>query len=339
MSLARKVLLLLLVGGCMPPAPSSTTSAETAAESEQAGAAEGVPEGGFPISLVVGPGAGPSLYRGAHRDDPAIGYVSPGVAVEVTGPIENGRVPVRIRGGLKVRGYLVAQRLYARVQRRGRIRGTPIYVGGNDLVRVVGFEQDGRVRVSVRAGSTTDPLGEAYVGTYPVAGLGSAVVGSSETTDPPGTPCTLAGSGGVEVRETVDGAVIGTFPAGTPCRNVRPEGDGFAVLVGSGPYVQGFVRSAPLASSGVTQPLPTTTASSGLPSRLRADSQHELVRIAAGTRVRFDETTIALLDVEGRARVLERYSDTNEADVFVAVDDGVAVRGMVPLDAIQAVGP
>lgn len=326
------------------PAARSTTTAGAAppgdATETPAATSSAAPEGGFPISLVVGPGAGPSLYRGTHAEDPAIGYVSQGVAVEVTGPVENGRVPVRIRGGLKVRGYLVAQRLYARVQRRGRIRGTPIYVAGNDLVRVVGFEADGRVRVAVRAGNNADALGENFIGTYPVAGLGSAFVEESESTSPPGTPCTLAGTGTVEVRESADGGVIAAFPAGTPCRNVRSENGVFAVLVGTGPYVAGYVRTAPLPASAGARPRPEFFGGGAeLPSRLRNDTQHTLVRVAAGTRVRFDDSTIALLDVEGRARVLERYTESNEADVFLAVDDAVAVRGLIPIEAMTSVSP
>ena len=60
----------------------------------------------FPLALplIAGPGAGPALYRGASTDEPAIGYVTAGVPIELTGPLEGDRAPVRIRGGLKVRG-------------------------------------------------------------------------------------------------------------------------------------------------------------------------------------------------------------------------------------------
>lgn len=331
---------MTLVVGCLPSAPAQTATSATASTADVGAAPTGAPEGGYPVALIAGPGAGPALYRGASAEEPAIGYVTAGVPLELTGPLEGDRAPVRIRGGLKVRGYLVAQRLYARVQRRGRLRGTPIYVAGNDLVRVVGFESDGRVRVVARAGNGTDGFGESYVGTYPVSGLGSEVPAPGENVDPPGTPCSLAGSGEVRVHESAVGEPIASFPAGTPCRLVRAEGDAFAVLVGTGPYVAGYVRQAP---SSANEPTRRTIASAftagGVPARLRADAARPVVRVASGTRIRFDDTTIAMLDVDGTAQVLERYADSSEADIFIAVDDGVAIRGLVPLTAISDTSP
>lgn len=331
----------MLVTACMPQPQSSATSGDAADAAPTTPSPAAMPDGTFPLRLLAGPGTGPALYRGPTASDPAIGYISSGVAVEVSGPIEGDRVPVRIRGGLKVRGYMATQRLYARVQRRGRIRGTPIYVAGNDLVRVVGFEPDGRARVAVRARGAGGEIGEVYGGTYPLAGLGDDYVEEGEGVDAPGTPCTLGGSGTISVRERPGGEVIATFPSGTPCRNVREENGVFAVLVGVGPYVAGYVTERPVASASGQQLLLAAFGTSGgrLPRRLELDPGHALVRVAAGTRISFDATTIAVLDVEGRARLLERHADTGEADVFVAVDDSVAVRGLVPLTAISDVAP
>jgi hypothetical protein len=59
--------------------------------------------------------------------------------------------------------------------------------------------------------------------------------------------------------------------------------------------------------------------------------------VPAGTRIRFDGQTVAILDQDGFAREMARHEETQEVDVFVAIDEDVAVRGLVPADAIQPV--
>src|SRR5690349_17920280 len=92
----------------------------------------GPPPPGWPRELVVGAGAGPALYLGREDRSPAVGYVSPGVRVKLAGAVAGDRVAVRIEGPLKVRAFLATSRLSARIQKRGRIRGTPVQVTPND---------------------------------------------------------------------------------------------------------------------------------------------------------------------------------------------------------------
>ena len=64
------------------------------------------------------------------------------------------------------------------------------------------------------------------------------------------------------------------------------------------------------------------------------EADRPLHRVPSGTRVRFSDRTMGILEVEGWAREMNRYEDTGEADVFIATDDDVALRGMVPIDAL-----
>ncbi len=57
----------------------------------------------------------------------------------------------------------------------------------------------------------------------------------------------------------------------------------------------------------------------------------------AGTRVNYGDDTIGILETEGFAREMGRYEETGEVDVFVAIDDGVALRGTVPIASLQPV--
>src|SRR5262245_30224435 len=65
----------------------------------------------FPITLATAPGTGAALFSAAGSGGSPIGYVSGGVAVEVLGPPEGDRIPVRFHGGMDVRAYLALSRL------------------------------------------------------------------------------------------------------------------------------------------------------------------------------------------------------------------------------------
>jgi hypothetical protein len=65
-----------------------------------------------------------------------------------------------------------------------------------------------------------------------------------------------------------------------------------------------------------------------LPARL-ANEPGELKRVAAGTKIVFGDAVIGVLKREGYARVVRAYDEAGYADVFVAVDDAVALRGLV----------
>ena len=60
---------------------------------------------------------------------------------------------------------------------------------------------------------------------------------------------------------------------------------------------------------------------------------------AAGTEVIFDGRVIARLNQPGWARELRRFAAYQQSDVFIAVDDAVAVRGLVSVNALQPATP
>lgn len=288
----------------------------------------------FPLQLITGEGEGPALFVDAGGTTAGVGYISAGVPIEVLEPPANDRVLVRIRGGMRVRAKMVATRLAAVVQRRGRIRGTPVYVGPGSRVRVLGFEADGRTRVSasVQIGSRT----VTFEGTYPTVGLGATRPEVTPDLMAPGEVQVLHATTPVPLYDAPNGTVVETLPIGDHiCRLVQTQ-DGFhSVIVGDGdgPYLAGFVQGELMGLLRVASP-PTAPAVGAFPRRLRSDAELPLVHLAAGTRVTFEGETIALLDRPGYARVIERHAETNEADVFVAVDDDLAVRGMVEMAAL-----
>src|SRR5688572_28415821 len=136
---AIAVVFVLVATSCGGTRPPPTIGDDTAART-------GPPQG-WPGVLVVAPGAGPALYLGPESDSPAIGYLSPGVRVRLDGPPQNGRLPVTVGGGLSARGWIPIARLGAYTTQRGRIDGTPTYVGVGDLVTLVERNGDGSWRV------------------------------------------------------------------------------------------------------------------------------------------------------------------------------------------------
>ncbi len=128
---------------------------------------------GWPGELLTDEGTGPALYLHEGANSAAVGYVSPGIRVRISGAPEGDRVPVRISGPLKVRAWLTVSRLAARVQQRGRVPGTPAYVGPNDLVGIRGDAGDGNLRIEVepwlgRANAIRDGSIVARGGEHPI---------------------------------------------------------------------------------------------------------------------------------------------------------------------------
>jgi hypothetical protein len=78
-------------------------------------------------------------------------------------------------------------------------------------------------------------------------------------------------------------------------------------------------------------------AAGALPARISEESAHPLFRVSAGTEVIFNGRVIARLTQPGWARQMNRYDAYEQADVFVAVDDNVAVRGLVRTSALAPV--
>ncbi|HJL30871.1 MAG TPA: hypothetical protein RMI62_17455, partial [Polyangiaceae bacterium LLY-WYZ-15_(1-7)] len=105
---------------------------------------------------------------------------------------------------------------------------------------------------------------------------------------------------------------------------------------GVGPYIVGYVN-VDLVEPGELEEPPTPPTSEDVPLRLQNQQQNPLWRLPAGTRVRFDDETIGILDEDGYGREMNRYESTGEVDMFVAANDEVALRGMVRIDDLQPI--
>ena len=298
----------------------------------------------WPRSFLAGPGTGPALYLDESPQAPAIGYLSEGALVRLRAFPENGRVAVNVLGGMKVRAHLDARRLALRVRSRGALAGTPIYFGPGDYVRVFGPDpQPGlmRVEAQVDLGRGPEVTLPAFRGTFDEASLSTEVPADVEAL-PEGTAMQLPAGVAVPLYASPS-EVSAQLPALDPPLVVsvlRDRGRWKGVRVGVGPYLVGYIdtEATPLtpAEALPRRATPAPTAG-GVPRRIRGeDAGRALLRIAAGTRVSHGEGRIvAILQEAGFGREWERFDDTNEVDVFLAVDDQVAVRGLVPASAVS----
>ncbi|MFW5875136.1 MAG: hypothetical protein ACOCXM_00235 [Myxococcota bacterium] len=361
--LAALATSLVGCGGSTPPDGSTSagdatragepSGAETPAQAGPAATAPGEdptptdsqspPPSDWPDRLVAGPGTGPALFVTGDDDAPAVGYVSPGVAFEVTGAPEGTRVPVRIDGPLEVRAWLTTERLAGRVQERGRVGQAPGYVGPNDVVRILGDGGDGLLRIELRPPLREDHELPPMEAVYPAERIGAQRVDLGKVKGPsPGTPVTLPSGETVQVYDRPDGDVVATLPnLDPPLTLVRlvEKGAWSGVRVGTGPYLVGFVN-VPLTSASEPprreeDPLAHPTSASDVPLRLQTEPDQPLRRVAVDTPVRFNGRTVAVVRKPALAREMVRHETTGQVDVFVAADDGVAVRGMVPDDALE----
>ncbi|MEM6961643.1 MAG: hypothetical protein AAF550_07875, partial [Myxococcota bacterium] len=264
----------------------------------------------WPEQLTAGPGSGPALFLSEAPSAPAIGYVSPGVPIRVMGPPVGERIPVRILGAMKARGWLKLTRVGGRVQQRGRIAGTPCYVGPGDLVRILEPEGD-NLRVEVRPVLRAEPssvLGP-FVGIYPQGRIAGTPVDTEAEPPTPGATFRLPVGETVRVYDRPDGNVVTTLPALEPPLIVsvlRDRGVWKGVRAGLGPYVVGYVQAALTEEDGGTETKAATSQanSSGVPLRLLEDSDKPLRRLPTGTRVKFSDRTMGILQTEGWAREL-----------------------------------
>lgn len=326
-------------GGQAPPSGAASSDGV-------AGAVAGSLPGAVPPVLLAGPGTGPALYLGAASSDPAVGYLSPDTSFEVAGALGAERVAVRINGPMTVEGlYFTSSRLAARVLRGGRVRGTPVSVGVGNVVRVLGpADEERRTRIAVTPVVADPRLREGlgtWEGTFPVVGLGADTSGASESLPEGATrrlPATEVG-----LYDAPGGALVYTLPAlnpGLTVELVRDEGPWHAVRVGSGPFLVGFVQTNLIPAAATMVPASGAGRSgAALPQRISDEAALPLFRVPAGTEVVFEGRVIARLNQPGWARELRRYAAYSQSDVFVAVDDSVAVRGLVSVNALQPATP
>jgi hypothetical protein len=236
-------------------------------------------------------------------------------------------------------------RVGAYVTRRGRIDGTPTYVGVGDLVSIVGREQDGSFRIEVSpwlGRADNDRLGP-WSGILPADWLSDVRPERSGTGLNPGENRRLPAGQEVPVYDRPNGRVIARIPAADPPYTVvvlRTRNDWHGIRAGVGPYLVGYVRGdlEPADGPPTATWAPPAAREDGIPHRI-ADDEGTLRRVRAGTRVFFLDRVIARLRDDGWARELSRTAD-GRVDVYVAADDASAVRGLVrPSDLVDESEP
>jgi len=335
---------LALAPGCKRGTNWSDAAASAGGESAETSAPPADP----PRVLVIGPGDGPALYLGSDDEAPAFGYLSPGVSVRLESGIRNGRAEALVAGPLPTRGWVPVDRLAAYTQQRGRVDGTPFYVGPNDLVTVLGpAGEEGQMRIAVRPWLGGQRFLELRVGTFDAALLAHRPVEAASVEGPTEGRCFRVPPGqAVPVYDRPDGRPVASLPAQDPPASVvvlRERAPWYGVRIGYGPYVVGYVQTQLTPCEGERPaPEPMVPVSAGEAPYWMALEQGDLYRVAAGTRVTFGRDpdgsphTIARLREEGWARGLGRQ-DGDQVDAFIAVNDDVAVRGLVPASALTRV--
>jgi len=283
--------------------------------------------------LVIGPGSGPALYLGHEENAPAVGYLNPGVRVRLESSMVNGRVEVLVGGALATKAWVPLQRVGAYTQSRGRITGTRAYVGPGDFVGILGpAAEAGQMRVEVRPWLGGGNFIGPFVGTFATDQLADTPPEGEVEGVSSGECFRMAAGATLTVTESPTGDAITNLPALDPPLAVtvlRQRNDLFGVRAGYGPYLTGYVRGSLEACGGeMPEPEPAAGTSASEQPYWMSQERGPLHRIASGTRVRFHGRTIARLRAEGWARELGRQ-DGGLVDVFIAVNDDVAIRGLV----------
>jgi hypothetical protein len=297
----------------------------------------------LPAAMLVDVGDQPALFLGAASDAPSIAFLSSDVPLIITGAVEQGRVPVRVDAAIRTRGYVPSDRLALRVQRRGQLRGAPVYLGPDDLVQPLGAGESARrvrVRATVRVGDAQ--LGP-FEGSYPALGLAAQRAPSGAEPPDPGQRLWVPAGLALELFDAPDGARVLQLPAQTQPYEVRlltRRERWLAVRVGRGPYAIGWTASLTPEAPGQLQqaePPASSAATNGntsaLPARIASEAG-PLKRVAAGAKIGFGEQVIGVFKQPGWARVLTVYQG-GFADVFAAADDQVAIRGLVRLSDLS----
>jgi hypothetical protein len=326
------VSLLAAASGCSRPPPPSGLN---------------IPRGeaptGWPAILVSTGGRAPALFAGAEEAAPAFGHLGDGVRVRVEGPIQGQRVPVTVGGGLVVHAWAQVNRLAAFTSRRGRVEGTPIYVGIDDPVSLVGRENDTTYRIIVRPRLGRPEVDDTLVGYAATLGTDWIGEGEGSTADTglnPGEFMRLPAGQEVPLYDRPGGTVVARLPPLDPPLTVvvlRARDGWNGVRVGVGPYLVGYVQGelSPSTAEALGERPRRAAGGTEMPARI-ANETGALFRVAAGTHVMFYGEDVATVRREAWARELSpRQGD--EADVYIAVDDGVAIRGVVPVSSLTPV--
>ncbi|MCA9608633.1 MAG: hypothetical protein KC619_23680 [Myxococcales bacterium] len=327
-------LVLVAAPGCRRRGSDDASGGDVTGGGASAPAVQpGPPPADWPRVLVIGPGSGPALYLGHEENAPAVGYLNPGTRVRLESNVVNGRAEVLVGGALATKGWVPLSRLGLYVQERGRVEGTRAYVGPGDFLSIRGPSgTEGQMRVEVRPWLGGGNFIGPFEGTYPTAQLGPSPPEGEVEGVTPGDCYHLPAGQTMTIDESADGEPVANLPALDPPLSVvvlRARNDLFGVRAGYGPYVTGYVRGALERCDGdLPTPEPVVQASTGERPVWMGLESGPLHRVASGARVRFHGRTIARLRAEGWARELGRQ-DGGLVDVFIAVDDGAAIRGLV----------
>lgn len=333
--------LSLCVTGCRrrgaePAETDGEPITDTTGGTEQA-VEPGPPPADWPRVLVVVPGTGPALYLGHESNAPAVGYLAAGTRVRLESSIVNGRAEVLVGGALATKGWVPVNRLGLYAQQRGRVEGTRGYLGPGDLVSIAGPDSGGAMRIVARPWLGGEELLEPLSGTFDAEQLDNEPPGDDVEGVSPGDCYQLPAGQTVTVYERPGGEAIANLPSMDPPLSVvvLRERDGwYGARIGYGPYLTGYVQAELTACAGAL-PEPAPLRPPGANGRPYWMSQEEgaLHRVASGTAVRFHGRTIARLRADGWARELGRQ-DGDLVDVFLAADDGAAIRGLVEASAL-----
>ncbi len=360
-------------GSVGPRARSATVSSATVSSATVSSATvssatrrDGPPAPDWPRELLVAHDDGPALFRRSGPDAAPVAWVAGGEALRPRGAVRGGRVRAVIDGGLRLRGWIAIDRLEAVVLRRGRLRGTPVFLSPGDRVRLRAAR--GRLatlEAAARLGHPSLELTAPFRGELPLSRLGAqpAGVAAGPTS---GAPVLVRGA--ARLHASPDGPVVYALPALEPAlvaTVLRDEGAWVGVRLGVGPYLVGYLPRAALAmreapaskqsiapevldpwrrgaspapsESGVRDPWSERAAPGpqrGLPPRLRDAVVRPVWRVAAGARVEVEGATVAVFTAEGWAVELER--DGERVRILGAVDESATVIGVVPASALRA---
>lgn len=339
-SFALLLALCLAAPGCRRGQTSTEVDEAGTGGSDGTSTEPGPPPADWPRILVVGPGTGPALYLGAEESAPAVGYLNPGVRIRLESAPSNGRIEALVAGPMATKAWIPLSRVAAYAQERGRVEGTRAYLGPNDLVGIMGTTGD-QMRIEVRPWLGGANVLGPFVGTFPRDKVAAEQVEGAEGVSD-GQCYRLPAGQTLPVYEqpSTAGTPTATLPALDPPLPVvvlRERGGWFGVRAGYGPYLTGYVQGQLTPCQGaMPAPEPMSPASGGERPYWMSQENGALHRVAPGTRVRFHGHTIARLREQGWARELGRQ-DGGMVDVFVAVNDDVALRGLVPEDSLTLV--
>lgn len=292
--------------------------------------------------LITTSGRAPALFAGPDEQAPAFGHLGPGVRVRIEGPVQGQRVPVTVGGSMVVHAWAQVNRLASTATQRGRVEGTPTYVGIGDPVSLLSQNGDGSWRVVVRPRLGRSEVDDGLVGysaSLPADWVSAEPNDVADTGLNAGEPRLTPAGQELVLYDRPDGAVVARIPPLDPPLTVvvLRERDGWSgVRVGVGPYLVGYLHAeltpSTIEAIGVKPVRPT---SDGIPSRVASETGN-LFRVVAGTHVSFYGEDVATLRRAAYARELSPRQG-EEADVYIAVDDGVAIRGVVPVSALTPI--